>query len=172
MFGLQVMDINAVCSSFYSYHFPVISVLSNIKIVTTDVQNCALLAKYCWGYTPFSIRMFKCALVKYQLSNYKCILHVKIQKNAFSAVVLFLTSFFFFSSKPITPLSLQRGGYNSSDCHGHVTDAFLKSADHEWNSLIPMFLCFALVLVIGASMLVPNIKEYWVWVTWNDIIVH
>lgn len=43
-----------------------------------------------------------------------------------------------------------------------------KSADHEWNSLI---LCFALVLVAGARRLVPSVKQHWVWMTWNDIIV-
>lgn len=82
--GLQVMEINSVFSS--SYPFPATSVLSSVKMVTKEVQNCALLAKYCWGgYTPcLYLYVQTCAPVKYHLSNYRCILHVKIQQYAFN----------------------------------------------------------------------------------------
>lgn len=47
------MELNAVYSSFSSFYpFPATSVLSCVKMVTKEVQNCALLAQCCWGYTP------------------------------------------------------------------------------------------------------------------------
>lgn len=61
--GLQVIS---VCVS----PFPVISVLSNIEIVTGDVQNDFLLVKCCWVNAIFCV--FKCALVNNKLSNRKC----------------------------------------------------------------------------------------------------
>lgn len=60
------------------------SVRCNMKIVTTHVQDCALLAKYYHINTPFCIRMVNCAVVKHQLSSYKCVLHVEIQKYGFT----------------------------------------------------------------------------------------
>lgn len=130
----------------------------------------------CWQSVVgvICICMFKLPVpVKYQLSNYICVLHVKIQQYAFSSasdsvfVLSFCYSllFFLFQIYHIVPawtgLHFFRLSQKCARC-------LLKSADHESNSLIPIVLCFALLLVVTDSMLAPTFTVY----TYTEITIY